>query len=99
MFYLNNPTLWRETYIRKLGRITETTMKIQDNYLGLARRYFRGKSWEVTRTKESKMNDGSYLQLVDNDPIEGEKCRNVLQLPDDVWLGILSNLQMIDVVR
>ena len=74
-------------------------MKTQDNYLGLARRYFRGKSWEVARTKESKMNDGSYLQLEDNDPIESVGCRHVLQLPDDVWLGILGNLQMIDVVR
>jgi hypothetical protein len=74
-------------------------MKIQDNYLGLARRYFRGKSWEVARTKESKMNDGSYLQLVDNDPIEGAGCRHVLQLPDDAWLGILSHLQILDIVR
>jgi hypothetical protein len=74
-------------------------MKTQDNYLGLARRYFRGKSWEVTRTKECKMNDGSYLQLEDNDPIEGTGCRHVLQLPDDVWLGILSHLQVLEVVR
>jgi hypothetical protein len=71
-------------------------MKTQDNYLGLARRYFRGKSWEVTRTKESKMNDGSFLQLVDNEPLEGAECRHVLQLPDDAWLGILSHLQVLD---
>ena len=74
-------------------------MKTQDNYLGLARRYFRGKSWEVARTKESQMKDDSYLKLVDNDPIEGAGCRHVLQLPDDAWLGILSHLQVLDIAR
>ena len=78
---------------------TRASMKTQENYLGLARRYFRGKSWEVNRNKAPENTDGSYLRVVDNDSIEGATHPNVLQLPDDVWLGILSHLQILDVVR
>jgi len=87
-------------------------MKTQENYLGLARRYFRGKSWEVSEKKaEHRITECSYLQLVDTEYSDdgdggggvgdvgdggGVTC---LHLPPDVWLGILDQLQVMDIVR
>eukprot|EP00092_Neocalanus_flemingeri_P078818 GFUD01098104.1.p1 GENE.GFUD01098104.1~~GFUD01098104.1.p1 ORF type:complete len:180 (+),score=58.14 GFUD01098104.1:156-695(+) len=75
-------------------------MKTQGNYLGLARRYFLGKSWEVKMS-----GSGSYRYLPDREEESqtSQTClsawSNILQLPGDVWLGILSSLQMQDIVR
>ena len=77
-------------------------MKTQENYLGLARRYFRGKSWEVSEKKaDHRITECSYLQLVDTEYSDdgdggGVTC---LHLPPDVWLGILDQLQVMDIVR
>ena len=74
-------------------------MKAQSHYLSFATKYLGGKSWEVKNQIENEGSKGTYLQISDAEQIEGEICRHILQLPDDVWLGILSNLQMVDVVR
>ena len=80
-------------------------MKSQENYLGLARRYFRGKAWEVSEKKaEHRITECSYLQLVDtgySDAGDGDGGGGVtcLHLPPDVWLGILDQLQVMDIVR
>ena len=70
-------------------------MKTQENYLGLARRYFRGKSWDVSEKKaEQRTTDCSYLQLVDTEYSGGGGGGGggvtCLHLPHDVWLGILD---------
>eukprot|EP00092_Neocalanus_flemingeri_P039226 GFUD01042703.1.p1 GENE.GFUD01042703.1~~GFUD01042703.1.p1 ORF type:complete len:181 (+),score=56.07 GFUD01042703.1:187-729(+) len=76
-------------------------MTTDRNYLGLARRYFRGKSWEV-KIRSSYL-PSSYRYLPDREEEEGQTCLsaccNILHLPDDVWLGILSSLQILDIVR
>ena len=74
-------------------------MKPQSNYLGLARRYFRVKSWDVKSRKEDKSRTGSYLYLAATEKEMDQGCSNILHLPDEVWLGILSHLQLVDVVR
>ena len=74
-------------------------MKAQSHYLSFATKYLGGKSWEVKNQIEKEGSKGTYLQIFNGEKVEGETCRHILQLPDDVWLGILGNLQMIDVVR
>ena len=67
-------------------------MKAQSHYLSFATKYLGGKSWEVKNRIE---NEG----IFNGEKFEGETCRHILQLPDDVWIGIMGNLQLIDVVR
>ena len=71
-------------------------MKIEGSYIGLATRCFRGKSWDLHR-KRDDVSFGSYVQIGESGCRVG--CFNILQLPDDIWLLILSHLQIVDVVR
>ena len=74
-------------------------MKIPEGYIGLATRCFRGKSWDVPANTDQVSCIGTYLQKTERDPQEEEACYNILQLPDDIWLVILSHLSIRDVAR
>ena len=74
-------------------------MKARGQYLNFATQYLRGKSWEVNSQIEKEASRETYLQISNDEQIGGEACCHIIQLPDDVWLGILSHLQLVDVVR
>ena len=75
-------------------------MKPQSNYVGLARRYFRRKSWDVKSSVEEESMTGSYLYLAAREKeMDHILFSSILQLPDDIWVGILSYLQLVDVFR
>ena len=74
-------------------------MKAQSHYLSFATKYLGGKSWEVKNQIEHEGSKGTYLQIYNGEQVESETYHHILQLPDDVWLGILSHLQMVDVGR
>jgi hypothetical protein len=74
-------------------------MKAQSHYLSFATKYLGGKSWEVKNQIEIEGSKGTYIQIYNGEEVESKTCRHILELPDDVWLGILSHLQMVDVGR
>ena len=74
-------------------------MKVPESYKGLATNCFKGRSWDVDNPSEHVGNIGTYLQLPESGCDEEEYCWNILQLPDDVWLSILSYLSILDVGR
>ena len=74
-------------------------MKVPESYRGLATRCFRGKSWDVDNLAEHGGSIGTYLQLPESGCEEEEYCWNILQLPDDILLSILSYLSILDVGR
>ena len=62
--------LLRYNRTKKSDKTRAAAMKTQENYLGLARRYFRGKSWDVSEKKaEQRTTDCSYQQLVDTEVV------------------------------
>ena len=74
-------------------------MKYRGNYLGMASRYLRGKSWDVKNIDEENINPGSYLTLVDREQGVVQTVFSILHLHDDALLAIFGYLQLVDVVR
>ena len=85
--------------LHRLVVLSSDIMKIEGSYIGLATRCFRGKSWDLHKKTDYVSSFGSYVQMGESDCRVGETCFNILQLPDDIWLLILSHLQILDVVR